>query len=156
MVTTNKIKALKEICTSFDTKMYDMTNLMSLPYLSYKGNKAILHDRAIVMEENESMEFQKCETSFPAQVPSWKHSFKEIALYENGFFNFGHVYLAKKKLNGLEEIIYSALLFVNFKTKLEGKNKYYGFEIPDTVDLTEQFRKYHANALVWLPEIQLA
>lgn len=95
------------------------------------------------------------------QSNNLKHPFRKIVINGGGhlasILDFGHVYLARniKALNGSIEIIYSAPLFVRFKTAIYGEVEYYGFDISETVDLRKKLKKHGANAIAWLPEVEL-
>ncbi|MCC4508198.1 hypothetical protein LMC05_04150 [Limosilactobacillus reuteri] len=50
----------------------------------------------------------------------------------------------------------SAPLLVNFKVgNVDYGLKGWGFDIPDSVDLTSELKKRHANVVVWLPVIEV-
>ncbi len=139
--------------------LLDPQNLLYLPYISRKSDETILHDRALIFSGEYAFALKGCSESLPdlAQSHHSKNPFSKIATNKFGspLLNFGHVYLARKRLNDQIEIIYSAPLFVQFKAKTLAKIPAYGFDIPIDLTLAEKLKRHHANAVVWLPEVTL-
>ena len=152
---------IKRTWTGVGADLLDPQNLLYLPYISCKSDKTILHDRALIFSGEDAFMLKGCSEPLPdlAQSHHSKNPFSKIATNKFKFgsplLNFGHVYLAKERLNDQIEIIYSAPLFVRFKTVTLDKKPVYGFDIPTTLNLDEELKRHHANAVVWLPEVTL-
>lgn len=130
-----------------------MINMKELKQVTYekKNGKLLIHDQPQILESaNDVFEVTGMIKRLPTipQLPN-------INLDKVINHNFGHVYLARVYPNDQVEILHSAPLFVEFKNQnIDGQDSY-GYEIPDSADLSAKLKKNHANSLVWLPEIEV-
>lgn len=130
--------------------MIKMKELKQVKY-EKKNGKLLIHDQPQILESaNDVFEVTGMIKRLPTipQLPN-------INLDKVINHNFGHVYLARVYPNDQVEILHSAPLFVEFKNQnIDGQDSY-GYEIPDSADLSAKLKKNHANSLAWLPEIEV-
>ncbi len=131
-----------------------MTNVKKIMQVTYekKNGKLIIHDKAaILIPEDNNLRGM---TRFPLpSVPQLPHL--KISLAKTFNHNFGNVYLARLYPNDQVEILQSAPLLVKFKTRSIDEQEAWGYDIPRSVNLPSELRKHHANAVVWLPVMEV-
>ena len=134
-----------------------MTSVKDLEQLTYekKNGKLIIHAKAkIFIVEDGVCIFRGMMDSALPRVPQLPHL--KISVSDLLSHNFGKVYLGRLYPNNQVEILHSAPLLVNFKVgNVDYGLKGWGFDIPDSVDLTSELKKRHANVVVWLPVIEV-
>ncbi|MBB1095207.1 hypothetical protein LTY36_01285 [Limosilactobacillus agrestis] len=129
-----------------------MTSVKKLEQVTYekKNGKLIIHDQArIIIAEGFS---KMMDTTLPS-IPQLPHL--KISLAKTLNHNFGNVYLARFYPNEQVEILRSAPLLVKFKTEYINGQETWGFEIPNSVNLSSELKKHNANAVVWLPVMEV-
>ncbi|OYS59689.1 hypothetical protein [Limosilactobacillus reuteri] len=137
-----------------------MTSVKDLIQGSYErsNGKIIIHAGGQIIDtkgENDSLfrGFRGMMISPLTSAPQLSHL--KINLDKILNHNFGNVYLARHYPNDQVEILKSAPLLVKFKTRnVEGQDAW-GYDIPRSIDLLSELKKRHANAVVWLPVIEV-
>lgn len=134
-----------------------MTSVKDLIQGSYErsNGKIIIHAGGQIIDtksENDSL-FRGMMISPLTSAPQLSHL--KINLDKILNHNFGNVYLARHYPNDQVEILKSAPLLVKFKTRSIDEQEAWGYDIPRSVNLPSELRKHHANAVVWLPVMEV-
>lgn len=131
-----------------------MTSVKDLQRVTYekKNGKLIIHDEAAILipEDNDVRGMIRLPLPLIPQLPHLK-----ISLAKTLNHNFGNVYLARLYPNDQVEILQSAPLLVKFKTLSIDEQEAWGYDIPRSVNVPSELRKHHANAVVWLPVMEV-
>ena len=126
-------------------------NTLSHPYVSYEDNMILYHAEPIVFDLNTTLPIA-CFTELPKKLRKREITLEKLAINKNNILTLGHVYLARKQsLNDTIEPIYTAPVIVKFEIKTKNGVNYYGFEIPESINLLQLAKQYYANALIWFP-----
>lgn len=133
-----------------------ITSVKDLEQVTYekKNGELIIHDGTEIIANDDATIFRgmmRTPLPFTPQSSHIKISFSDLLSQ-----NFGKVYLARLYPNDEIEILHSAPLLVSFKVRhVNDEVIGWGFDIPDSVDLSSELKKRHANAVVWLPVIEV-